>query len=149
TCIIVPIVEVPLVNVASWSIDRYVLNKSYSHISAETWKYNIENGWVWDQDDFPTNFSVHPYGGSFYFNTARANGYSYCQSFPFVAYGSVMWEYFGENTQPSYNDLINTTMSGAFLGEVLYRLSSSVLDDRKRGGQRVLREVIGTVIDPV
>src|SRR6266446_4835336 len=96
TSIIIPIVEVPLINTGSWALDRYVMNASYSHISAQTWKYNIENGWVWDQDDFPTNFSVHPYGGSYYFNAARANGYTFCQSFPFIAYGSVMWEYFGE-----------------------------------------------------
>jgi len=145
----IPLAEVPVINASNWAIDRYVLNADYAYISTETWKYNIENGWVWDEDDFPTNFSGHPYAGSWYFNAARSNGYSFCESFPFTVYGSLMWEYFGENTQPSYNDLINTTITGAFLGEVLYRLSSSVLDDSKRGGQRVLREVVGTVIDPV
>jgi len=147
--ILIPLLEVPLINAGNWALDRYVQNASYAYISPETWKYNIQNGWVWDTDDFPTNFSGHPYGGSWYFNAARANGYNFYQSFPFTVYGSLMWEYFGENTQPSYNDLINTTITGAFLGETLYRLSSSVLDDSKTGGQRVLREVIGTVVDPM
>jgi hypothetical protein len=53
-----------------------------------------------------------------------------------------------ENTKPSYNDLINTTISGIFLGEVLYRLSSNILDDRKTGGNRVLREVVAGLVDP-
>jgi hypothetical protein len=41
-----------------------------------------------------------------------------------------MWEYFGENTRPSFNDVINTPVNGAFFGEILYRLSSNILDDR-------------------
>ncbi|MBU4308132.1 MAG: DUF3943 domain-containing protein, partial [Acidobacteria bacterium] len=44
--------------------------------------------------------------------------------------GSLLWEYFGETTRPAYNDIINTTFSGALFGEILYRLSSNILDDR-------------------
>ena len=54
-----------------------------------------------------------------------------------------------ENTRPSYNDLINTTVSGVFLGEVIYRLSSNVLDDRTGGAPRVVREIAGALLDPV
>ena len=60
-----------------------------------------------------------------------------------------MWELTGENTKPSYNELINTTISGVFLGEVVYRLSSSILDDRKTGGARVFREIVAGVLAPV
>lgn len=144
----VPILEVPLTNVLIWSYDKFVLDASYAQISGETIKNNFKNGWEWDTDDFPTNFSLHPYTGSLYFNVARSNGYNFYQSMPFVLGGSLMWEYFMETTPPSYNDLINTTVSGIFLGEVLYRLSSSILDDRKTGGARVLREILGTVVDP-
>jgi hypothetical protein len=59
-----------------------------------------------------------------------------------------MWEYFGENTRPSKNDLINTPISGAFLGEILYRISSNILDDRKRGAERVWREFFAGLINP-
>ncbi len=147
--LLVPILEVPLVNGAIWSYDRYVLKASYANISIATVKNNFNNGWVWDTDDFPTNFSLHPYTGSLYFNTARSNGYNFHQSAPFALGGSLMWELTMENTKPSYNDLINTTASGIFLGEVLYRLSSSVFDDSKTGKSRILREVIGSIIDPV
>src|SRR5205085_4906626 len=115
----------------------------------DSWKHNLTTGWEWDNDRFGINFSGHPYTGSLYFNTARSNGYSYWTSLPFAAGGSVIWEYFGENTLPSYNDLINTTVNGAFLGEILYRMSSNILDDRTRGGERVFREIIAGIIDPM
>ena len=61
----------------------------------------------------------------------------------------MLYEYLGENTRPSINDLINTSANGAFLGEVLYRLSSNFLDDRTRGIERVSREIFAGIIDPV
>ncbi|HEV7621577.1 MAG TPA: DUF3943 domain-containing protein, partial [Flavisolibacter sp.] len=48
----------------------------------------------------------------------------------------------------SYNDIINTPISGIFLGEVLYRLSSNILDDRTRGRERVMREILAGLLDP-
>jgi hypothetical protein len=59
-----------------------------------------------------------------------------------------MWEYFGENTLPSINDLINTTATGVFLGEITYRLSSDFLDDRTTGAERVFREILAGIINP-
>jgi Domain of unknown function (DUF3943) len=147
--ILIPILEVPATNGLIWSYDHYVAQEPFSNISGDTIHNNFKSGWVWDTDDFPTNFSLHPYSGSAYFNTARANGYGFYESAPFVLGGSLMWEMFMERTRPSYNDLINTTASGIFLGEVLYRLSSSFLDDRTTGGQRVFREIMGVVVDPV
>jgi Domain of unknown function (DUF3943) len=146
---ILPILEVPLTNGLVWSFDRYVSNASYSHISSHSIDRNFSQGFVWDTDDFPTNFSLHPYLGSAYFNCARSNGYNFYQSAPFAFGGSLMWELFMETTRPSYNDLVNTTVSGIFLGEVLYRLSSNILDDRSSGGERFGRELAATLIDPV
>lgn len=141
-------IGVPGALLFTWSFDRFILNADYSHIGVKTWKYNIKNGWEWDNDRFGVNFVGHPYSGSLSFNSGRAKGYNYFQSFSFAAMGSLMWEYFGENTRPSYNDLINTSVSGAFLGEVLYRLSSNILDDRTRGRERVFREILAGLIDP-
>ena len=45
--------------------------------------------------------------------------------------------------------LSNTTANGAFLGEIFYRLSSNILDDRTTGGNRVVREIAAGLIDPV
>ena len=144
----IPAVRVMMANGFTWSVDRFILNADFSHINPTTWKENIRAGWEWDNDNFGTNFIAHPYSGNNYFNIARSNGYSYVQSFPFAVEGSLMWEFFGENTHPSKNDLINTTISGAFLGEVLYRISSNILDDRATGANRVWRELIAGILDP-
>lgn len=139
---------VPEALLFTWLFDRFVLNADYARIGIKTWKYNLKKGWEWDNDRFGINFVGHPYSGSLSFNSARSNGYNYYESLGYAAAGSLLWEYFGENTQPSYNDLINTSISGAALGEILYRLSSNVLDDRTRGGERVFREIMAGLIDP-
>jgi hypothetical protein len=144
----VPAVRVVAATVTTWAIDRYLFNYDWSRIGPSTWKYNIKKGWEWDNDRFGVNFVGHPYSGSIYFNVARSHGYNFWQSFPYAVGGSLIWEYFGENTRPSINDVINTPVSGAFLGEILYRLSSSILDDRTRGGERVFREIAAGIVDP-
>lgn len=144
-----PAVEIFGINLFTHLLDRYALNADFARIGPSTWKYNINHGWEWDSDRFGINFIGHPYSGSMTFNAARSQGYNYWQSFPFAVGGSLMWEYFGENTKPSYNDIINTPVNGAFLGEIFYRVSSDILDDRASGGNRVFREVIAGVIDPV
>jgi hypothetical protein len=35
-----------------------------------------------------------------------------------------------------------------FIGEVMYRISSNILDDRKTGRERVLREIFAGLINP-
>ena len=52
-----------------------------------------------------------------------------------------MWELFMECEYPSTNDIIATPVGGMALGEVLYRASDLLLDDRKTGYERVGREV--------
>lgn len=133
----------------TWALDRYVLNADYARIGFQSWKVNINNGWEWDMDRFGVNFIGHPYSGTLSYNAGRANGYNYWQSFGFAVGGSLMWEYFFENTRPSYNDIINTPINGAFLGEILYRLSSNILDDRTRGTERVFREIAAGLINPM
>ncbi len=144
----IPTIEVIGVNGLIWSIDRYVFNFDYSHIGPESWKYNMKTGWEWDSDKFGINFIGHPYSGSLYYKAARSNGYSFFESVPFAIGGSLMWEYFGETSRPSYNDIINTPVSGVFLGEILYRLSTNVLDDQSRGAERVVREVTAGLLCP-
>ena len=136
-------------NLFTFAVDRYILNYPFSRIGFQSIKNNFKDGWAWDTDKFGVNFFQHPYSGAMYFNHARTVGYNFFESVPFVFGGSLMWEYLMENTQPSYNDLINTTVSGCFLGEVLYRLSSNVLDDRRSGLKRVLKELLAGALDPV
>jgi hypothetical protein len=145
----IPAAEVLGAVTFTWALDRYLLNADYARTGIKTWKYNIENGWEWDNDRFGVNFIGHPYSGTLSYNAGRSNGYNYYQSFCFALGGSLMWEYFGENTRPSYNDIIYTPINGAFIGEILYRLSSNILDDRTRGTERVFREIAAGLIDPM
>ncbi|MEO8886071.1 MAG: DUF3943 domain-containing protein [Mucilaginibacter sp.] len=144
-----PLVEVVGVNVFTQSLDRFVLKADFSKVGPTSWGDNLRNGWEWDSDRFGINFIGHPYTGSMYFNAARSQGYGYFQSVPYAVAGSLMWEYFGETTRPSYNDVINTPINGAFLGEIFYRISSNILDDRTTGSERVFREIAAGLIDPV
>lgn len=144
----IPASRVVLTTVVNWSIARYVFKYDWAKISPETWKRNLQAKWVWDEDGFGINFIGHPHTGNYYFNVARSNGYNYLQSLPFTLGGSAVWELFGENEPPSKNDIINTTLSGMFLGEVIYRVSSNILDDRTRGANRVFREVLAGLINP-
>jgi hypothetical protein len=143
-----PALRVLSADVFNWAVARYVYQFDWARVNSENWKTNFKKGPEWDTDGFGINFIGHPHTGSIYYNVARSNGYSYWKSLPFVLEGSLIWEYFGENTRPSYNDLINTPISGMFLGEVFYRLSSNILDDRTRGGQRVFREILAGIINP-
>ncbi|MCX6554847.1 MAG: DUF3943 domain-containing protein [Candidatus Aminicenantes bacterium] len=131
-----------------WVVDRFVFNYPFSRIGPKTWGNNLKTGWEWDTDRLGMNFFFHPFAGGGYFNCARADGYTYFASVPFAFMGSLLWEYFGETTRPAYNDIINTTASGALFGEILYRLSSSILDDRKTGMERFFREFAAAILSP-
>jgi hypothetical protein len=133
----------------TWALDRYVLNADYARIGFTSWKNNIIYGWEWDTDRFGVNFIGHPYSGTLSYNAGRSNGYNYYQSFLFAFGGSLMWEYFGENTRPSFNDIIYTPINGTFLGEIMYRISSNILDDRTRGANRVFREIAAGLLNPM
>jgi hypothetical protein len=142
------VVRVTLANLTTFAIDRYIFNYDFSRIGFNSWKHNIEAGWEWDIDRFAMNYFFHPYSGSMYFNGARANGYSFYESIPFAFLGSLEWEYFFENTRPSYNDIINTPISGIFLGEIFYRLGSNILDDQTSGLERFFREAAVAIVTP-
>jgi hypothetical protein len=48
----------------------------------------------------------------------------------------------------SINDWVNTSLGGAAVGEVLYRTSSRILDNRARGAERILREAGVFLLNP-
>jgi hypothetical protein len=143
-----PIVGVIVGNFVTCAFNRFILNADYCRISFQTVKNNWNNGWEWDSDRFGVNFLQHPYSGALSYNQARTREYNFYESVPFAFGGSLMWEQTMENTRPSFNDLINTTFTSSFLGEMMYRLSSNVLDDRISGGKRFLRELFAGLIDP-
>src|ERR1700681_3388469 len=150
-----PALQVVVMNAVLNVVDRTVFNLEFAKVDFSTWGRTTSagfpwgNGWEWDQDRFGNNFLSHPMTGCFYFNAARSNGYNFWQSAPIVLAGSYMWKIFGENGKPEREDLINTTFDGIALGEILYRLSSNILDDRSVGRERVLREIFAGLINPV
>src|ERR1051326_4208975 len=144
----IPATRVITTDVLNWATAKYIFNYNWPATSISDWKNNIKRGWEWDADKFGVNFIGHPHSGNYYFNVARSNGYSFWGSLPFAIEGSLIWEYFGENTRPSINDVINTPISGMLLGEMVYRISSNILDDRTRGAERIWREIFAGIINP-
>jgi hypothetical protein len=135
-------------NIGVWSFDRYIMNEKFARINWNTINDNFKTGFVWDNDMFVTNLFAHPYHGGLYFNAARSNGLNFWQSAPFAAGGSLMWEFFMENEYPAINDFLATSIGGICLGEMTYRLSDRIIDDRSVGFERFRREALLTILSP-
>ena len=118
-------------------------------ISPSSWWDNMAKGWVWDLNDFPVNQVGHPYQGNNYFTSGRANGLSFYESSAVAAFGSATWEYFGETTDASLNDFINTTLGGIALGEMFHRTAWLIRDTRATGRGRLWKEIGATAVDPL
>ena len=136
-------------NIGLWAFDRYVLKGHYAYISWNSIKENFRHGFEWDNDHLQTNMFSHPYNGSIFYNAGRSNGYNFWQSELFAISGSAMWELFMECEYPSTNDIIATPIGGAALGEVFYRTSDLILDDRATGGERFGREFLSFLVNPM
>jgi hypothetical protein len=121
---------VAAVNALTWFYNWHIQRWAWANVGTRSWWDNLQAGFSWDDDAYGANQVAHPYHGSLYFNSARASGYGFWGSVPFVAAGSLGWELFTENVRPSLNDLINTTLGGIALGEVSYRMSG-LLTSRK------------------
>ena len=140
--------QTTVVNVM-YGVANLVRGQVTARITPKTWWANMEQGWVWDLDDFTVNQIGHPYQGNNYFNTGRANGLSFYESAAVTAFGSATWEYFGETNHASLNDFINTTLGGIALGEMFHRTAWLVRDTRATGRGRLWREIGATALDPI
>lgn len=142
------ILHTTIINVAYESANL-IRGQVTAKITPKTWWANMENGWVWDLDDFLVNQIGHPYQGNNYFNAGRSNGLSFYESAAVTAFGSGTWEYFGETNFPSLNDFINTTLGGIALGEMFHRAAWLMRDTHATGSSRLWSEIGATVVDPV
>ena len=142
------LIQTTIVNVF-YGLANLARGQVTARVTPKTWWDNMENGWVWDLDDFVVNQIGHPYQGSNYYNTGRANGLSFYESAAIAAFGSATWEFYGETNKASLNDFINTTLGGIAIGEVLHRTAWLVRDPRKSGSARLWSEIGATVVDPV
>lgn len=141
--------EVVGFNLGLWAFDRYIQHGDFAYISFKTIGDNFKKGFIWDNDKLGTNTFLHPYNGSLYYNAARANGFNFWQSSLFAFAGSAMWEFFMECEYPSTNDFIATPIGGAALGEIFFRASDALLDDRLTGSMRAGREIACFIISPM
>jgi hypothetical protein len=146
---LLPAVETFGLNVFVWASLRYIIQADYARIGTRTMSNNLKTGFVWDTDDFWTNQFSHPYHGGLYFTLARSSGLNFWNSLVYPVGGSLMWELFMENEPPSINDFIVTPTSGIILGEITYRISSLIINDRKTGWARTWREIAAAAICPM
>ncbi len=146
---LIPAVEIIGLNLTVLFYNDYLTKEGWANISIESAKNNLKYGFTWDNDGFAMNQFYHPYHGASYFNSARSNGLSFWESAPYTLGGSLMWEYFMEIERPSYNDLINTTVSGITLGEITYRVSNLIIDESTTGLNRTVRELTAFLINPM
>lgn len=136
-------------NIITNLFSRYILKEPFAKSTLKSARNNFNAGLAWDDDSFYVNNVGHPYQGSAYFNAARSNGLNFWQSLPYTTFGSVTWEFFCEIEQPSINDLITTTISGALFGEVSHRMSLQFIDERNTGLKRFFSEFASTLVNPV
>jgi hypothetical protein len=128
--------------------DAWVLKEEWARADFETWSRNLDLGWEWDENAFPTNMFMHPIHGGLYFGAGRANCLSFWESVPLAFLGSWTWEYFGETYRPSLNDFFMTSFGGIALGEVLHRVAANIRDESSSGPARISREVAAMLVDP-
>lgn len=137
------------INVGTWAYDRYIQKAPYTHLSYNSVKRNLTTGFIWDNDFLSTNMFLHPYHGNLYFTSARASGFNYWRSGLFAFAGSAMWETVMETEYPSTNDIIATPIGGMALGEVAFRTSDLILNDRTVGWERFGREAGAFIVSPM
>lgn len=136
-------------NIGLWAFDRYIQKGDFAYISWNSIRENFKHGFKWDNDKLGTNMFLHPYNGSLYYNAARSNGFNFWQSSLFAVGGSAMWEMFMECEYPSTNDIIATPIGGVAIGEVCFRASDAIIDDRLHGSARFGRELAVFAISPL
>ncbi len=120
-----------------------------ARIGLNSWWANLKHGFEWDVNPWLVNQVGHPYQGSNYYTSGRAHGLSFWEASAVAAFGSATWEFFAENNRASLNDLVNTTLGGIALGEVMHRTAWLVRDPTRTGGARRRGELMAAAIDPM
>ncbi len=142
--------ELMLSQIIPWAYNYYVRDAEFAHVSWESIKYNLDfSHWEWDDNSFQTNQFAHPYQGNMYYSSFRTNGYSFWQSAPAAFVGSYMWEVAGETHPAAPNDLLNTGLGGISLGEMTYRISNLIVNNRQVGFKRQVNEVLAFLVNPM
>jgi hypothetical protein len=124
----IPALEIGGFIVGLNQIDRHFIDAKEYGTNAHTFWKNLTSAEVIDNDPFDINQLGHPYQGSLYHGFARSAGLTYWQSLLYTLGGSFLWETYGETTPPSINDNVASGIGGTFIGEVLFRMASLLLE---------------------
>lgn len=135
-------------NAIYWSASKFLAKKEFANISWTTMRNNLRTGFIWDNDEFPTNLVAHPYQGGLYYTAARGAGLTALESLPYAIVGSAVWELLLENEPASLNDILTTPLGGMLYGEILHRVSASMVDRSTTGFGRVVREGGAFLLNP-
>lgn len=129
--------------------DHFVQDREWAKVTFNVIEDHFTHKPVFDNDSFSGNQFSHPYHGAMFYNAARNEGLSYGVSLLYPIIGSASWEWLCETNAPAINDLLSTGVGGAAIGEVAHRSSDIFFDDSRRGANRVVREIIGSLLNPV
>jgi hypothetical protein len=121
--------------------------KTYSTTWSTTKNHILHGKWVIDRDGFAMNQFNHPYQGATFHGFTRSAGLGFWESWVYDNAGSLLWKMGGETGNPSRNDVITTGTAGSFLGEVLFRMSSMMLEGHD-GQPGFWRELGATLLAP-
>jgi len=130
------------------SISAQLAGAPWSYVDPQSMKLNLQRGFGYDDDPYTTNQLAHPTGGVWLFSAARSTGHGFWVSGAYAFGGSLLWELFLENEQPSINDQITTPAVGMLLGEPIHRFTRALLDPRY-GKPGWIRQGAATLLDPV
>lgn len=130
----VPVLDIFLFDFTLNQYNRRYSGTSDYDVSYGSFKHNLSNDWVYDNDSFSINQFGHPYQGSMYHGFSRSAGLSYWEASAYTFLGSAAWEIAGETTSPSINDQFTTGFGGSFLGEPLFRMASLFLESGRDDG---------------
>ncbi|RYY37934.1 MAG: DUF3943 domain-containing protein [Sphingobacteriaceae bacterium] len=142
--------ELVFTELLPWSYNRFVRKAEFAKVNFKSIGNNLKpSAWEWDDNNFKTNQFAHPYHGNLYYSAFRTNGYNFWQSAPAAFAGSFLWEIAGETHRPAPNDFINTSLGGIALGEMTYRVSRKIVNNRATGVKRQMQEVLGMIVNPL
>ena len=141
--------EMFAINWGASMFNEYVRDANFNQISPRSFWSNFKEGFTYDDNKFKTNQLIHPFNGATYFNAARANGIGFWGSSGMAIAGAFVWECCGETHPMSFNDMVSTGIGGIARGEVMYRISSLILDNTKTGKSRFGHEAAAFLMNPI
>jgi hypothetical protein len=97
--------------------NEYKRNANFNQISPRSFYHNISHGFDYDDNEFRTNQLQHPFNGSTYYNSARANGIGFLDVVRLRHRRGLRLGVLRGNASMSFNDMISTGSAGSRSGK--------------------------------